>query len=105
MADISTLAIDAFQPLVNTEIVLTDDLGRSLAVTVASVTAGPRSTAPDARRAAFSVQFTVPLPCDADSGDYTVLHPTLGLIGPLRITRIVPGTLTQNLAAFQLILN
>lgn len=105
MTDLSEIACGAFSPLIGAELVLEREDGSTLVTKVASATEYPKSTPPDARRTAFSVILHAPETCTDGEGNYTLVHPDLGRVGPVFVVRIHPAAIAPTEASFQIAFN
>lgn len=92
MTDIATIDAEFFRPHLGSVIALADSQGNVvLAPTLLQVEDRPRSTMPNAPRQSFVLTLAAPLPCDVDSGHYTLGHSEFGTVGPVYVVRVMPG--------------
>lgn len=92
MTDIATIGADFFRPHQGAVIALANCQGNVvLAATLLQIEDKPQATMRGAPRQAFTLTLVAPLPCDVESGHYTLGHPEFGAVGPVHVVRIMPA--------------
>lgn len=92
MTDIATIDADFFRPHRDTVIALADADGTvALAPTLLRVDDKPAATMPGAPRRSFALVLVAPLPCEVESGHFTLGHPEFGRVGPVHVVRTMPS--------------
>lgn len=92
MTDIATISAEFFRPHQGASIALADSEGNVVLVpTLLRVDDRPAATMPGAPRQAFTVVLVAPLPCEADTGHFTLGHPDFGEVGPVHVVRTMPS--------------
>jgi hypothetical protein len=99
--NIRTLTSAPFRPHIGTEVALETADAQVVRARLVKVEDLPRSTPPDAARLSFHLILEAPEPCPLGRGDFTLVHPGWGRLGPLYVERIFPGSLTCDRAVFE----
>lgn len=106
MSDLATLSTDVFAPHLGTGFTLEAEDGVTVSVKLVRCPEHPHATKRGSPRTAFSLFLECPAteaPPFSD-GSFTLVHPELGRIGPMRVGRVLSID-DPSQAVFQIVFN